>query len=154
AGAAPPSYVLKQVPRAAADMLAPTLRANHWQLLSAVDAKGSPIGGLAPRPEQPVTFVFTDDRIVIGGGCNALRGPFKVDAAKLEVGPTISTTMACEPALMATDAALAKLVEAPLPIAIDKGTVPLMRLVSASNDRLVFAGAPTPESLYGPPTII
>jgi len=62
--------------------------------------------------------------------------------------------MACEPALMATDAALAKLVEAPLQIEIDKGSVPLMRLVSASNDRLVFAGTLTPESLYGPPTII
>jgi heat shock protein HslJ len=154
AGASPPVYVLKQVPRAAADRLAPTLQSNRWQLLSAVDAQGSPIARLAPRPGLPVTFVFTDDRIVIEGGCNALRGAFKVDAAKLEVGRTNSTMMACEPALMATDAALAKLVEAPLAIEIDKGSVPLMRLVSASNDRLVFAGTPTPESLYGPPTII
>ena len=154
AGASPPSYVLKQAPRVAADMLAPTLQANRWQLLSAVDAQGSPIGRLAQRPGQPVTFVFTDDQIVIDGGCNGLRGAFKVDAAKLQVGRTITTMMACEPALMATDAALAKLVEAPLQIEIDKGSVPLMRLVSASNDRLVFAGTPTPESLYGPPTII
>ena len=154
AGASPASYVLKQVPRVAADMLAPTLQANRWQLLSAVDAQGIPIGALAQRPGQPITFAFVDDRIVIDGGCNALRGAFKVDAAKLEVGRTISTMMACEPALMATDAALAKLVETPLRIEIDKGSVPLMRLVSASNERLVFAGTPTPESLYGPPTII
>src|SRR5262249_19407017 len=109
---------------------------------------GQSIGPLAQRPGQPITIVFMDDRIVIDGGCNALRGAFKVDAAKLEVGRTISTMMACEPALMATDAALAKLVEAPLQIAIDKGSVPLMRLVSSSNNRLVFAGTPTPESLY------
>src|SRR5262249_25795957 len=71
AGPSPPSYVLKQVPRAAAEMLAPTLQANRWQLLSAVDAQGRPIGRLAPRPGQSVTFVFTDGRIVIDGGCNA-----------------------------------------------------------------------------------
>src|SRR5215469_17195847 len=80
AGASPPSYVLKQAPRVAADMLAPTLQANRWQLLSAVDAQGSSIGPLAQRPGQPITFVFMDDRIVVDGGCNALRGPFKVDA--------------------------------------------------------------------------
>ena len=56
--------------------------------------------------------------------------------------------------LMQTDAALSTLLAKPLQIEVIDGASPQLRLVSTSNETLVFAGAPTREAQFGAPTVI
>ena len=62
--------------------------------------------------------------------------------------------MACEPALMQADTALAALLAQPLQIAITWGAPPQLHLQTASNETLVLEGQVTPEAVYGPGTLI
>ena len=82
-------------------------------------------------------------------------GRYRITAAsQIEVDPLGSTMMACKPELMQTDAALSTLLAKPLQIEVMDGASPQLRLVSASNETLVFAGSLTPEAQFGAPTVI
>jgi hypothetical protein len=70
---------------------------------------------------------------------------------QLAVGRLAATMKACEPALMAADAALAAALEQPLGVEVTRGASPSLRLSTASNQVLTFSGQPTLRSLYGPP---
>lgn len=130
------------------------LEAHRWRLESATDVRNQPIAALS-RSEGPIVFGFTGDRINIQGGCNVRGGGYQITAAsQLVVGRLVSTMMACKPELMQADAALSDLLAKPVQIEVTNGASPRMRLVSASNETLVFTGRATPEALYGPPTII
>ena len=63
-----------------------------------------------------------------------------------------STMMACEPAAMKTDAALAELLAAPVKVELAPGAEPALRLITPANATLSFKGQMTPEARYGAPT--
>ena len=132
-----------------------TLEDHRWKLDSATDGQGRRMEALASGPERPVVFTFSGSRLSIQGGCNQMTGSYQINpGGKMLVGPMGATMMACEPALMKTDAALAELLAKPLTVDLGNGPPPELRLVSARNEVLLFHGQATPEALYGPGTRI
>jgi hypothetical protein len=92
--------------------------------------------------------------VVVDGGCNTMRGGYRLESdGRLAVGRLAATMKACEPALMQADAAFAKLLADPLRAGIAGGATPRLRLATAANESLVFAGEFTLEARYGPPTV-
>lgn len=132
-----------------------TLEAHRWRLDSATDGAGQRIGAVFPAAGRPFVFGFSGSRVLVEGGCNSIRGGYRVAAdGRLEFGQMAATMMACEPALMQADAALAKLLAAPLQVTMAGDLQPRLRLVTTANDTLVLVGQPTPEALYGAGTLM
>lgn len=135
--------------------MVPTLVAHQWKLVSATNAQNQRINALFPSASKPITLGFSDTRLSIQGGCNLRGGSFQINAAQqLVVGPMPATMMACEPALMQADQALAAALAQPAQIQADKGPPAKLTLVTAAKDTLVFAGNLTPEAMYGPGTLM
>lgn len=145
--------VAKQVP--AGSDLSQILENHRWTLVSANDTENRRNDTLFPVADHPFVFSFSGSALNAKGSCNTLRGSYQINAAgQLDVGPMATTMMACEPALMKADAALAALLAQPLRIDLVKDTQPQLRLVAASNETLLLSGQATPEALFGPATII
>ncbi|WP_295951786.1 META domain-containing protein [Rhodoferax sp.] len=121
------------------------LTALRWTLQSATDGQGQPIAALFPRADPRFTVEFKDGRVGIRGGCNAMGGNYQIDAAnQLQVGPMMSTRMACADGLMEADHALSALLAQRLRVQLDESPAPTLRLVSADGQTLVWAGVPAP----------
>jgi heat shock protein HslJ len=134
--------------------LAQRLGAWRWRLASAADAQGRPIEAVAPGPGRTFEMAFADATLGIQGRCNRMNGGWRLDAeGRLNVLRLASTQMACEPAAMQADDAMAKLLSTPMKIDLSGGASPVLRLASASGEVLVFNGQATPESRYGPATL-
>lgn len=145
--------VTKQAP--AGGDLSQILENHRWTLVSATDSENRRDDILFPAAEHPFVFSFSGAALTAKGSCNTLRGSYQINAAgQLNVGPMAATMMACEPALMKADTALAALLAQPLRIDLVEGTQPQLRLVAASNETLLLRGQATPEALYGPGTLI
>jgi heat shock protein HslJ len=56
---------------------------------------------------EPVTITFDADSIDVNTPCNGMGGPVTYSETALQVGPLMSTKMACEPALMEQDQVIA-----------------------------------------------
>lgn len=134
--------------------LARILQAYRWQLESATDREGRPIAAVMPAAGRAFTFAFSNGRALVEGGCNSMRGGYRIANGRLELGRMAATMKACEPALMQADAALVKLLAAPLKVMLTTGAQPKLELTTPANDTLVLAGQPTPESLYGKGTLM
>jgi heat shock protein HslJ/uncharacterized lipoprotein NlpE involved in copper resistance len=142
-------------PGGESDDLAQQLENYRWTLKSATDGQKRPIDGLPPSKDHPVVFSFAASRLSIQGPCNRIVGAYQINAAKqLTVNGSASTMMACDPALMQGDTALSAVLAKPLQVEIKGRPSPRLRLTSASNGTLIFTGQATPESLYGPATMI
>lgn len=139
-------------PRRAADpAVVRTLQDHQWTLQSAGDAAGRPIEALLPAG-HPIVMDFAGARLSIRGACNQMNGSWHLSPrTQLAIGRLAATMKACEPALMAADAALAAALEQPLGVEVTRGESPSLRLSTASNQVLTFSGQPTLRSLYGPP---
>lgn len=121
----------------------------HWQLSSAVDAKGHPIAALLPRPEQPVTLDFASGKVGIGNTCNRMSGGYKPGNKKVTIDKLASTLMACtDPKLMALDQEVSKRLSGDLPLRMAKGATRQLELRTAAGDVLVFTGVPTTATRY------
>lgn len=121
------------------------LSALRWTLQSATDSQGQAITALFPRADPRFTAEFKDGRVGIRGGCNAMGGSYQIDAAnQLQVGQMMSTRMACSGGLMEADEALSSLLAQRLQVRLEDGPTPLLRLVSATGQMLVWAGIATP----------
>lgn len=132
-----------------------TLENHRWTLATATDSEARRIDALFPVTERPYTLTFTDSMLNFQGGCNSLSSSYQVnDQSELVAGNMQSTMMACEPALMQADTALAALLAQPLQIALMPGTEPQLQLQTAANETLGFQGQILPEALYGPATLI
>jgi heat shock protein HslJ len=149
-GAATPSP-----PRRTADAsLVRALQDHDWTLHAAIDATGQPVQALLV-PGHPFVIRFDGARIAVQGGCNLLSGAWRLSPQdRLEIGRIASTQKACEPPLMAADAAMAAALAAPLQARLEAGQAPMLHLVSAERQTLSFAGRRTSKSLYGAPTRI
>ena len=129
--------------------IASVLPKYHWQLDSAVDAKGQRIDALLVRPEQPVTLDFRSGQLGIGNTCNRMSGSYKPGNRKVTIGKLASTMVACaDPKLMALDREVGKRLEGDLALRMAKGEAKQLELKNAAGDVLVFAGVPTTETRY------
>ena len=121
------------------------LSALRWTLQSATDGQGQPITALFPRADPRFTVEFKDGRMGIRGGCNAMGGSYQIDAAnRLQVGPMMSTRMACGGGLMEGDQALSALLAQRLQVRLEDGPAPVLRLLSDAGQTLVWTGVPAP----------
>ncbi|WP_367847120.1 META domain-containing protein [Rhodoferax sp. WC2427] len=121
------------------------LSALRWTLQSATDGQGQPMAVLFPRADPRFTVEFKEGRMGIRGGCNAMGGSYQIDAAnRLQVGPMVSTRMACGGGLMEADQALGALLAQRLQVRLDDGPAPVLRLLSDAGQTLVWVGVPTP----------
>jgi heat shock protein HslJ len=159
AGSRASNPVLTKVPHVqttpTGDDLAQTLQNNRWTLESATDTHNQPIAVLAPQKDRSVTFTFSGNRLSIQGPCNRMMGGYQISAAgQLTVSAAASGMMACDLALMKGDAILARVLAKPLYATLSRGAALHLTLSSAENETLVLTGQATPESLYGPPSII
>ncbi len=135
--------------------LANLLEDHQWTLMEATDATGQRMDALFPNPERAFQVNFTNSRVHVQGGCNGLRGDFRVDEEGfLTVRATMSTLMACEDRLMEADAALSALLADPLETVLVRGDHPRLVLLTTASDALVLRGELTPEARYGAPTLL
>lgn len=142
---------------AAANPAEPTgtdqLSRYHWQLKNAIDSNGMHIDALFVRPDQPVQLDFSPYRITVVNSCNTMGAGYTVKKGYLQIGPMVSTMMACnDPALAALDDAISQRVRGSVTVnllARDNG--PRLQLVTDSGDTLTFTGVPTAETRYGGP---
>ncbi|HMH12677.1 MAG TPA: copper resistance protein NlpE N-terminal domain-containing protein [Edaphobacter sp.] len=151
------NMVLTLVSQAATENALPQkLERYRWTLESATDSQDHPIDALSPHKDHPVLLSFSGTGLSIQGPCNRIIGTYRINDARqfTIIGGPASTMMACDPALMNADTALSGILAKPLHAAIDDGSSPRLRLLSASNDTLTFTGQATPEALYGAGTRI
>ena len=135
--------------------LAQTLESNRWTFDSARDGQGRRIEAIAPTPGRALVFSFSANRLSIQGGCNPMVAGYQIGAdGQLNVSRMASGMMACEPALMQSDAALAALLAQPLKVDLVGGASPVLSLGAPRGEVLVLIGQATPESLYGPAAVI
>jgi uncharacterized lipoprotein NlpE involved in copper resistance/heat shock protein HslJ len=145
--------VAKQTP--AGGDLSQTLENHRWTLVSATDIENRRNDILFPVADSPFVFSFSGAALNARGSCNTLRGSYQINAAgQLNIGRMAATMMACDPASMKADTALAALLAQPLRIDLVEDDQPQLRLITASNETLLLRGQATPEALYGPGTII
>ncbi len=132
---------------------ATTLVAFEWRLKSATDATGQSIAAFFPSPDKPLGLLFSDGRLGVTGSCNRISAGYQlVDSTKLQVGPGMSTMMACPPPLANADAAFAKFLVGTLQVAVEgEAGAPQLRLAAADGSSLTFGGTPTPETRFGGP---
>ncbi len=135
------------------------LQDHQWSLTAATDNQAQTIATLFPADAPPYSFTFSvsppASMLNFKGGCNAFGGSFQLnERGELVAGPMRSTMMACQPALMQADTALAAMLARPLQLAITWGAPPRLQLQTASNEILTLSGQLTPEALYGPATRI
>lgn len=122
----------------------------RWSLASAVDAQGRRIEAVTPGPGRTFVVEFDEATLGIRGGCNRMNGGWRLDGdGRLNVGRLAATRMACEPAAMRADAAMAGLLSTPMRIELSGGASPVLRLLPAGGEVLVFNGQATPEARYG-----
>ena len=136
----------------AAPELAAELPRFHWRLQEANAADGSRIEALFARADKPVQLDFDKGRLAVSNTCNRMGGSYALAAGTLTVGRMASTMMACTDAkLMALDGEVGKRLEGALSMALAAGDVSQLTLINAAGDRLVFAGTPTADTVYGGP---
>ena len=132
--------------------LAAELPRQHWHLQDATTSDGTRIDALFARADKPLQLDFDKGRLAISNTCNRMGGSYAVAGGTLTVGRLASTMMACaDPKLMALDREAGKRLEGALSMALAAGDVSQLTLINAAGDRLVFAGTPTADTVYGGP---
>lgn len=132
-----------------------TLENHRWTLASATDGEARRMDALFPATAPPYSLTFTDSMLNFQGGCNSFSSSYTLTAqGQLVAGNMQSTMMACEPALMQADTALAALLAQPVLVALTPDAVPQLQLQTAANETLVLLGEMLPEALYGPATLV
>ncbi|KXU85151.1 hypothetical protein CI15_22990 [Paraburkholderia monticola] len=125
----------------------------HWQLTNAIDSNGTHIDALFARPDRPVQLDFSPYRITVVNSCNNMGAGYTVRKGHLQIGPMVSTMMACQdPSLAALDDAISQRVRGSVTVnLLARDNAPSLQLVTDSGDTLSFTGVPTAETRYGGP---
>jgi heat shock protein HslJ len=153
---AAPATIPPDAPRRTADAaLVRSLQDHEWTLRSASGADGKPVDALLVTG-KPFVLRFRDGGVSVKGGCNTMNARWRLSPQNaLTVGRMTSTQMACEPALMAADAAMAKALEQPLQARVETaagGASATLHLVTSTQQTLRFDGHRTLTSQFGAPT--
>ena len=157
AGHDPGAVLLQQFAdeRGAVQSLADQLQDHRWTLVDATDAANTRIDALFPDPERVFRFSFAESRLHAEGGCNGVRGGFRIGAdGKLEVTGMMSTRMACPEPLMQADATLSRLLTGPLELVPVGDPQPTLVMLTTGGDVLTLKGELTAEARFGPPTTV
>ena len=93
--AATPAAAPADLPDAATADHAATLGAYHWRLVDARDGAGAPIAALLAEGGAPLQLDFRDGGVSVSNACNRINASVTLDDDRLEVGPAVSTQMAC-----------------------------------------------------------
>ncbi len=149
------SGVPPTAPRRTADAsLVRALQDHEWTLRAATEADGKPVDGLQV-PGKPFVLRFRDAGVNAKGGCNTMNARWRLTPQNaLTIGRLASTQMACEPALMSADAALAKAFATPLQARAETaagGAGATLTLITGAQQTLTFEGRRTLASLHGAP---
>ncbi|MCC8400815.1 META and DUF4377 domain-containing protein [Paraburkholderia sp. MMS20-SJTN17] len=142
---------------AAANPVSPSgtdlLTRYHWQLNNAIDRNGTHLDALFVRPDKPLQLDFSPYRITVVNGCNSMGAGYTVRKGYLQIGPMVSTMMACpDPALAALDDAISQRVRGSVNVnLLVRDDAPSLQLITDSGDTLSFTGFPTAETRYGAP---
>lgn len=136
---------------AAASQLSPSVLAGYsWQLVQATNTQNQTINGLLLRPDQPVSLQFNANHLAVLNTCNHLAGTFRLQGKVLTVEHLIATMRACDPAINQLDSLMHQIIEGRSSLKIARvNAQPVLTLISASGDTLVFNGIATAESKYG-----
>jgi heat shock protein HslJ len=116
----------------------PPLVSGSWQLVSGA----TPDGELTAPAQHRITLVFEGGRVGGTAACNSYGGSVEVDGERLVLGDLSQTEMACDPPVMAAEAAY---------LAALRG----VDSISGEGKSLVLAGAGVElrfEPLVPPPT--
>ncbi len=151
APAAPPS-----APRRTADAsLVRALQDHEWTLRAATEADGKPVDALLV-PGKPFVLRFREGGVSARGGCNTMNARWRLTPQNaMTIGRLASTQMACEPALMAADAALTRAFGTPLQARVESaagGADATLTLITGTQQTLTFDGRRTLAAQYGAPT--
>lgn len=138
--------------RTADASLVRALQDHEWTLRAATDAAGKPVDALLVAG-HPFVLRFNGPGMSARGGCNTLSARWRLTPQNaLEVSRVASTQMACEPALMSADAAMAAALAVPLQARVQAGGTPVLQLTTGAQQTLSFEGRRTLISQYGAPT--
>lgn len=151
-----PGSIPPNAPRRTADAaLVRALQDHEWTLRSATAADGRPVDALLVAG-KPFVLRFKQGNVSVKGGCNTMNARWRLSPQNaLTVARTVSTKMACEPALMAADAAMAQALEQPLQARVETaagGAAATLHLVTSTQQTLSFDGRRTLTSQFGAPT--
>ena len=148
--AATPAAAPADLPDAATADHAATLGAYHWRLVDARDGAGAPIAALLAEGGAPLQLDLRDGGVSVSNACNRINASVTLDDDRLEVGPAVSTQMAC---LDERLAGLEREIGARPPgthrLAVTAGYTPRLSLQTDAGYVLQFDGAPTPGTRYG-----
>lgn len=133
------------------------LQGYYWQLTNATDKNGQPITSLLanPLPQQPhkpLSLSFSEQALTIQNlACNINRLNIRWQGNQFSVvQPTVSTMMACPPAITQRESQLVALLSAQPRLSLQATpTQPVLTLTTIAGERLTFSAIPTPETRYG-----
>ncbi|WP_394002369.1 DUF4377 domain-containing protein [Luteimonas sp. WGS1318] len=145
-----PTSAPAALPDAATADHAATLGAYHWRLVDARDGAGARIDALLAEGGAPLQLDFRDGGVSVSNACNRINASVTLDDDRLEVGPAVSTQMACmDERLAGLERAIGERLPGTHRIAIVPGDAPRLTLQTDGGDVLQFDGAPTPATRYG-----
>lgn len=112
-----------------------------WTLQSATAANGAAIGDMRPAD---VTFDmhFSDGQVNASGGCNQLRGDYKVVGKHLELNLPIVTRMSCTDEKNLADRRFSERMSRAFKVELLEPQPYRLRLTSDDGDVMVFQAEP------------
>ena len=114
-----------------------------WMLESAQDAAGAGIAELRAA-DAAFEMTFTDGQVSASGGCNQLRGTYRVGGKRLEMTLAIATRMSCTDDKNIADRSFSERMTQSFKVELIEPQPYRMRLSSDSGEVLVFQAKPIP----------
>jgi heat shock protein HslJ len=118
---------------------AAALEGRDWRLVS---LRGQDERALAALPQAP-SLRFAAGQLQGFSGCNSLAGAYTLEGDRVSLAPLAGTLMACEPPLMAVEAAFREALRGTLRFRVAEGRLTLAgESESDAEPKLVFEPAP------------
>ena len=114
-----------------------------WTLESAHAAGGASIAEVR-APGIAFEMTFTDGEVSASGGCNQLRGEYKVAGKRLDMTLAIATRMSCTDDKNLADRSFSERMTQSFKVELIEPQPYRMRLTSDSGDVLMFQANPIP----------
>ena len=114
-----------------------------WMLESAHAAGGASIADVR-APGIAFAMTFTDGEVSASGGCNQLRGEYKVAGKRLDMTLAIATRMSCTDDKNLADRSFSERMTQSFKVELIEPQPYRMRLTSDRGDIMVFQAKPIP----------
>lgn len=125
----------------------------HWQLVDAIDGRGTTLAALTVPGAPPLQLAFADGRIAVTTACNRLAGSYTLEGPTLRLDRLVSTRMACVGAdRMEQERLAGQLLSGSFAASLtDRDGNAHLQLTAQDGTRLEFRGEPTADSRFGGP---